>query len=225
MTSEVKVELVKDGEAYGTAYTTSVAEYLEALIERSTDEETVALAKATLNYGAYAQIYFAEHNENPELAKNLANASLSDSDKAAIDTVTTDNLTDYRISPDEEKKQGEGVQVTSASLILTSQTKMKLYFTASSAATVKVGDKALTKYASENDGEYYVLIDGVNPAGLDEEVTLTITDGDNASTVSLSVLSCADAILRATGMSGTLVDLAKAIYLYNVAADAYHSAA
>ena len=227
MTSEVKVELVKGGEAYGTAYTTSVSEYLEALLKTDgQSDEAVALAKATLNYGAYAQLYFAEHNENPELAKNLANAALTEADRNAIAAVTTDNLADYRISLDEEKEQGEGVQVTGASLILTSQTKMKLYFTASSAATVKVGDKALTKYASENDGEYYVLIDGVNPAGLDEEVTLTITDGDNASTVSLSVLSCVDAILYAgDAMPETLTNLAKAIYLYNVAADAYQSAA
>ena len=219
MTSEVKVELVKDGEAYGSAYTTSVAEYLEVLIERSTDEETVALAKATLNYGAYAQLYFAEHNENGAIAKNLANASLSDSDKADIDAVTADMLIENRIS-----QTGE-VQLTSATLVLTSQTKMKLYFNATSTAVVTVGDKELTKYATDNEGEYYVIIDGVNPAGLNDRVDLTITDGDKVGNVSLSVLSCVDAILYAgDAMPEALTNLAKAIYLYNVAADAYHLA-
>ena len=130
-------------------------------------------------------IFAAEGDE--AVATGAEEAVLTEADRNAIAAVTTDNLADYRISLDEEKEQGEGVQVTSTSLILTSQTKMKLYFTASSAATVKVGDKALTKYASENDGEYYVLIDGVNPAGLDEEVTLTITDGDKAYHYSLEI--------------------------------------
>ena len=220
MTSEVKVELVKDGEAYGTAYTTSVSEYLEALIETDgQSDEAVALAKATLNYGAYAQLYFAEHNENGAIAKNLANASLSDSDKAAIDAVTADMLIENRIS-----QTGE-VQLTSATLVLTSQTKMKLYFNATSSAVVAVGDKELTKYATENEGEYYVIIDGVNPAGLNDRVDLTITDGDKVGNVSLSVLSCVDAILYAgDAMPEALTNLAKAIYLYNVAADAYHLA-
>ena len=219
MTSEVKIELVKDGDTYGKSYTTSVAEYLEELIEESQSEEAVALAKATLNYGAYAQLYFAEHNENPELAKNLANASLSDSDKADIGAVTADMLIENRIS-----QTGE-VQLTSATLVLTSQTKMKLYFNATSSAVVAVGDKELTKYATENEGEYYVIIDGVNPAGLNDRVDLTITDGDKVGNVSLSVLSCVDAILYAgDAMPEALTNLAKAIYLYNVAADAYHLA-
>lgn len=221
MTSEVKVELVKDGEAYGTAYTTSVSEYLEALLKTDgQSDEAVVLAKATLNYGAYAQLYFAEHNENPELAKNLTNAALTEADRNAIAAVTTDNLADYRIS-----QTGE-VQLTSATLVLTSQTKMKLYFNATSSAVVTVGDKELTKYATENEGEYYVIIDGVNPAGLNDRVDLTITDGDKVGNVSLSVISCVDAILYAVdAMPEALTNLAKAIYLYNVAADAYQSAA
>ena len=236
MAKDVTVEIVGDNADYSTTYTTSVAEYLEELIEESQSEKVVALAKATLNYGAYAQLYFAEYKETPEIAENLANASLSDADKNAIDAVESGDLTGDRIS---QTITGAGIQVTGASLILTSQTKMKLYFTATDSATVQVVKKAddgtleplktLNKYESEEEGEYYVIIDGVNPAGLNDKVTLVISDGTNGSTVSFSVLSCVDAILFTEAnapdtMSDTLVDLAKAIYLYNDAADNYPQA-
>ena len=43
----------------GGTYTTSVKEYAEELIATSKNAKETKLAKALLNFGAYAQVYFA----------------------------------------------------------------------------------------------------------------------------------------------------------------------
>ncbi|MCR5168688.1 MAG: hypothetical protein K6C13_15960 [Oscillospiraceae bacterium] len=65
MTAEISAQMI-DGEKSGTEYKYSVREYAKEILDHPdryfTDEEKrrkgVALVKAMLNYGSYAQVYF-----------------------------------------------------------------------------------------------------------------------------------------------------------------------
>ncbi len=213
MTEEVTVEIVADGET-SVAYTTTLTDYLTELAETSESEIEKALVKATLNYGAYAQLYFAEKNDDAALAKVLANAGLAEADKD-VSAVTVADLADYKIAA----KISGNIEITGATLVLTSSTIMKFYFKASENAKVTVNGRVQNPIA---DGEeYYVTINKTNPAQLGANNTIVITDGENTATVDVSILSAVEAVLTYGTLGESFENLAKAIYLYCEAAEKY----
>lgn len=213
MTEKVSVEIVADGET-SVAYTTSVTDYLTELLKTSENETEKALVKATLNYGAYAQLYFAEKNGDASIAKVLANAGLSEIDKD-VSGITADALKDYKISTN---KHGE-IEITGATLVLTSSTIMKLYFKASESVKVTVNGKAQSPIA---DGEeYYVTINKANPAQLADVNAIVITDTNGTASVNVSILSAVEAVLANGQLGENFENLARAIYLYYEAAQKY----
>ena len=210
MAKDVVVSIV--GEE-ATTYTTSIKAYAEGLIDITDNAKEAALAKALLNYGAYAQTYFAEKNGDENLLKLLANDGLSASDKA-LAAIPEGALDAYAFVTEGAT---EDVALTSMALILSSKTYVKVYFTASEAATVTVNGQKLTKTA-EGD-EYYVIFTVANPADADRAANIVVTDGNTVASASISALTAV-----ANGVGNTtakLSNLLAAYYAFYECAEAY----
>jgi hypothetical protein len=75
----------------------------------------------------------------------------------------------------------------------------------------------------ERSGLHYVDIVGISAKDLDENVTVTISDGTNTAEVFFNPMSYCQGVLRDTSGAFTaeMKDLVRALYLYNEAANVY----
>lgn len=218
MTSEIKAQIV-DGEQKGTVYTYTVKEYADYILEHTdTYADVVPLVKAMLNYGAYSQKHF-EYKESV-----LANAELTENDKA-LSGITADSLSRYAtvLEADENVCTFE-----TAYLSLKSETsvtvKVKL---AEGAEDVKfyIDGKELSNADYTQSGDYYILqINNIKASALDNmyefKVTATVGDATKEATLSYGALSYCYSVLTGE-YDEKLKDAAKALYLFNKAAEEY----
>ncbi len=228
MTREISVAYAADGDTNAHPYETTINDYLDELLATPQEPSVRDLVKAMKNYGSYAQIYFAGMNGNPEdLADDLPNADLSDNDKNAIDSVGAEDLADYA-----PVITGNAVTVTDAKLVLTSHTEMKIYFKGSNnvKAYESVSEDAtatetpLPIYNSEIPGEYYVILTEPTPLTFDKERTVVFKDGENQTTVTLSVYSLLHLVITSTDSTvipDSFKDLARSLYLLGEATKEY----
>ncbi len=213
MSADVSIAVEIDGKL-GNAYTTNVRDYAMSLLETSTSEYEKELCRAMLNYGAYAQMYFAEKHGDTSVADELANALL-DEKYTDVSYVTESTLADYAFSTSGTEN---GAAFTSATLILDTDTTLKIFFAAPADAEVAVNGNEVTP--NVYGYEYFIEIGGLLPQHLDDAFTVAITaDGKTVST-EISVLTAVHALLI-SGESDSFKALGKAIYLYNLAAIMY----
>lgn len=215
MTDEMKVQMYAGDVAIGEEVTYSVKNYAETIIE---DEATygaaaVALAKAMLNYGGYAQVYFGYD------LSNLANESLTAAEKD-LSSVTISSLESYKKG--EQANEAIGF-VAGSNLSLKSATTLMLYFKLAdgvdvSSLTFKVND--VTVNAVESGAYYIVMIENIAAHDLDTEYTVTVSDGTNTLTATYSAMAYVYNILS-RDRAQELKDVVAALRLYNLAADAY----
>ena len=133
MADVVTAQIVTADGAIGETKSMSIADYCEALMAVSNDEQLIALLKAMLNFGAAAQEMFSYNVEN------LANAALSEADKVLADADASDFA--YSIVGSEE-----GIKVQSATLLLDSAITMRVFFRLT-------GDKTIDEYTFYVDGQ------------------------------------------------------------------------
>lgn len=82
--------------------------------------------------------------------------------------------------------------------------------------------KTLTLEHDEETGKYWVDIENIPAAYLDYMYTITVTDGSETYTIQTSVLSyLANKLIPNSSGNTNLINLAKAMYLYNQAADRF----
>jgi hypothetical protein len=191
-------------------YTYSVKTYADRILASSTSAKLHNLIYAMLNYGAASQIHFEYHTER------LANAGQEVPDYTQI------TIDGYPVNT----KQGTTLATyAGASLLLTSETTLRIFFTVDSS----IADQFTVTYKGEvlplgiRSGKYYADIHDIGAKDLDEYFTLTISDGTETAEVSYSPLSyCASIIENAKGIHDReLQDVAAAMYLYNQAANTY----
>lgn len=214
MTADVTYQVVGGDKKILGEVTTSVAEYAQNLInstDASITSEQKSFAKAMLNYGGYAQEYFGKNTDN------LANAVLSASDKS-LTSVTSSTLTTFKAS---QSGSISGIKYCGSCLILEGTTKINHYFKLADGQNI--GDYTFTingsSVATEKDGDFYVITtDGIGAANLDDSYTVVVTKGSNKYTLSYSALSYCESALRNSNKT-TLQNVAKALYLYNKAAE------
>ena len=132
MTDDITAQMMVGDQAIGRAVTTSLEKYCSYIIENSSDEKTINLMKAMLNYGAAAQKMM-----NYKL-DNLANKSLSDADKV---------LTKVDASAYKHTLTGSatGIKASEALLVLGSETTIRIGFTLT-------GNKTIDAFAFTVDG-------------------------------------------------------------------------
>jgi len=221
MTGEIKAQVIVDDTTKSTEYSYTVKEYADYIVDNSGkySAEAVTLAKAMLNYGAYSQIYF---NTNTD---ELANASLEDADKD-VSSVTADSLAGYNVTSAKNDTLGK---FTGASLVLESETTLKIYFSLTDGADIN--DLMFTIAGEDVSpvqlGERYMLVlENIGAHNLDTVYTFTVTDGTNTLPFECSTMAYCYNVLNRDGDIYTtdLKNLICALRLYNIASDAYMSA-
>ena len=192
MTSTISARLI-DGE--GTEHATkeyTVRDYAETILNDTTDaydELEKAAAKAMLNYGAMAQLYFG-YNTTDLANSNCAytEAELNAADVSGVAAIAASNgLESFK----------------GASLVLKSKLAIRLYFT-----------DAVTGAVSTANG-HYVEVSGIGAADLDATQTVTV-DG---ATYTFSALSMAKSVIEGESYSANFKNLMKALVLYSAAAE------
>ena len=200
-----------------------MADWAKAMLDNpKKPKETRQLAHAILNYGYYASEYFGEKNGNAEKYSFNYEKYGKYLDLSMVENVTVDHENDA-VGADEAKTN---TSYKGALVVLEGSTSIRLYFDSAKAApTVKdAAGKAYTVY--KNDIGYYVEVSGIGSGNLNRKYTFVITGEDgNNHTVKYSVLSWANAMItRGNGANNEYVktvNLAKALYQYWAAADAY----
>ena len=196
MTDTFTVTL-KDGETVIATYSNlSVKDYAEAL---KANEDWQDLMTAMLNYGAAAQKLFDYETE--KLAANLEGFAF---DMSAIGTPALEG--DKAIISD-----------LSASLVLESDTALKLYFknTTENELTVTVNNIE-AELTDANDGLLCLTISDVAADELDDEIVVSINNG--ALVITISACEWAKTVVNNQTSSEDMITLAKALAAYATAA-------
>ncbi len=166
------------------------------------------LVKAMLNYGANAQLYFENNTDN------LANDTeyMTDSDKALNEHLYLGDY-EFRLTGSEE-----GIEYFGSSLSLKSETAIKHYFTVQegidvSSLTVTVNGESAKLEANGN--KYMLNISNIPAQNLDKIFTVKV----GGITLSYGALSYGNVAMGTS--KETLKNLVRALYAYNLEAEAY----
>ncbi|MCQ2408209.1 MAG: InlB B-repeat-containing protein [Oscillospiraceae bacterium] len=191
-------------------FTYCVADYLKAIqsdTEGKYSEEIHRLTAALQDYGSCAQAYFDYHTDD----------RLPVSDE--ISGVKANMLEDYQLT--QTGSTNNQLTLKSASLVLESDTAIRLYFTANSISRWRVTADEQALPIQQKDSLYYVELSNISASDLSETFTFEFTDGSNTLTVEYSPLTYAAKVLRQYSHDTKFADMAKALYLYSMAADRY----
>ena len=198
MSDEIRCQLFYNGGSSNeVAY--SVKEYCNYILNNLDDADAKALAQAMLNYGAASQIHFGYNTDN------LSNSEIATPDYSGvvIDGYTIDG------------NQGTAdAKFYSASLLLTSETTLRFFFTGKITATYK--GQALE--VKQRSGLYYVDVVGISAKDLDEDVTIVI-GGDTS--VTFNPMAYCQGVQNSDAFDAEMKDLVAALFLYNQAANNY----
>ena len=193
-----------------TGYVYTVQDYIQKTLETSSDAKLKALVQAMSDFGSLAQLQFNYNTDNR--AEVLGD----------LDSVTAETVKKY------EKKvtagAATGVSFNGGSLVLESQTTIRLYFALDEGEigdyTFKVGTKTVTP--TETTNGWMVEIPNISAKDLDKTYTVKVTSSaGTVLTVKYSGLSYAYSVLTGEDNGENLVNLVKGMVLYNKAADAY----
>lgn len=172
MASDIIVQIFADEETQSAAYSYSVKEYAEYLLENKIEGYTDAMEKllqAMLNYGAYAQ----EHFEYNNVLDKLANAGLENSVKNQLQEEMNIVLdTPDTIFANSKMNVVQNVALgtfTRANLTLESDTILNVYFKLAVDVTI---DELTFKVKIGNDANEMVI----NPVKVGEEYLLRVAD-------------------------------------------------
>ena len=194
-----------------TGYVYSVQDYIQKTLENpESPEKLKALVQAMSDYGSLAQVQF-EYN-----LENLAEV------KGDLDSVTLDSVAKY--APKVTEGAATGVTFVGPSLVLKTETALRLYFELAEGEigdyTFKVGTKMKTP--TETADGWMIEIPNISAKDLDKVYTVKVTSGDGTVlTLKVSALSYVYNTLNSETSDAKLVNLVKGVYLYNQAANAY----
>ena len=208
----------RNGADYTDGYSYSVAAYLKQVQAQSESGALRELVDAMSDYGSFAQTFFQY---------DTASAAPVTS---AIASVTADNFAAYE--PQIAQTENAGISYVGSNLTLESETTLRHFFKLESGHSV-------SEYAFTVDGEsvtpvsrpegYCVEIPDIVAKNLGKSYAVTVsrTSGGDAVTITnYSALSYGYRALNSSSDEATeaLLNLVKALYLYNRKADAYFTA-
>ena len=202
MGDNIKAELYVDGKKVDEKAEYSVL----TNVNNIKNENNAALVEALLHYGAAAQKY-ANYKTTELVNAGLeapAYATIANSDRAVGDA----NIAGAKFS-------AAGVYHANANKIYA---KVTVTTADASALTVTVNGKA-AELAEYVDGTYIVYTDDIKVTGFDNVYTFVLSDGTNSQTLTYSVNAYCAA--KQNAENARTAELAKAMYAYGVAAEAY----
>lgn len=198
------------GETSSEVYDYTVKKYADIIGENAATNAEYAkmkpLAEAMLVYGAWAQKNF-DYN-----AGNLP---------VAVSEITKVTAADLNSFARTDKQGTESAPLVSVSLVLKTETSMRLYFDTTEELTATMNGESLK--VVKKGSQTYVEIPNISAKNLDDTFTITIHDGTEEATVSYSPMTyCYNVLNAAEGtFTNAMVNTAKALYLYNQAANVY----
>jgi hypothetical protein len=183
--------------------TYSVYKYCKAILADTTaDEKLVELAEATLDYAAAAQTYF-DYNTG-----NMANDGAYHNDVDAVDFADAGSFSDPN-----------GI-IKALNCNVLSDLQINLYSTYQISATsasiaATSGKDRFAVSTTDNNGYTQISITGIEPVNMNKVITVNTTLG--------TVKFTANSVMKMMAESGdaNAETLAKAMYLYGAAANAY----
>ena len=176
-------------------------------------EQLKKLAQALLNYGAMAQTVFVEYMEQVKAPADI----VSTVGKTNFNAVSADDIAGA--APNWEAVEAElGCKYYTSSVLYLQNNTLRLYFT----PNTYPGEMPHAGDFKGNQSSYYYYVEKANIAAAELDDRQSFTIGD--TTFTFSALDYAKAVVN-SGMGGNQKDLAKALYLYNKAANAYFDAA
>ena len=218
MAHTITATLYVDDEAVDTDEY-SVQQYAETVYanpsayDSEKPDELRAVAEALLHYGAMAQTVFAASLE--ETPDHLADVNMPAADfsgATAENIAAAINGEAFDVATVEDAL---GAKFYTSSLIYLSRNTLRLYFT----PTTYPGEIPNADAYDGSLSDYYYYVDAANipAAELDNQQTFSV----NGTEFTFSALDYAKAVVNSNHMSDTQKDLAKSLYLYNQAANAY----
>ena len=214
----------------GDSLTDTVEEYLYSVNDyidgAMADPEFLAanpnlavLLDAMRTYGAYSKKYFLE----PDLAAPSLDVEIPGAGGITYGGFAAGELT----GREDALPVGSvtGLTYYGSSLILEAETTLRHYFLLEGDPAdyvFSLGEQTLTSSLRNIEGTryYYVAIPNIAAKDLDTDYTLTVTKGGETCTLTYSAMDYCKKAVQDTAHPG-LADLAKAIFLYNYAANGY----
>ena len=206
MTDKI-VLTVNDGTGNILTDTYTVRDYAHYLIENNYTDETKALTKELLNYGAKAQLYFGHRTGD------LANATYPIETEAVMPETApavqvSDNLS--------------GVNFYGASMVFESKIAVRFYFLAEgSVEGFAFAVDGRTYEPQWKDGWHYIEVAGINPDQMDTLLNVSVTKGEEALSFSYSPMSYITRMYNKASSSELLKDMLKAANGYFEAAKVF----
>ncbi len=202
------------GASFPDGFSFSPMEYAVYMSTNGSTAEMRALAAALKDYGVAAELYF--HN------KDSSGHGLSSAVSTAVDT----QLSSHRISVDGTLPAG--LQQPQISVVFVSDNSLRIYFIGKDGKvpgnfSYQIDSHPATLCQRNNSGQidYYTTVTNVAAAELDVPHVFSVSDGTNTYQITTDVLGYAYAAVSSPTSSAGIKTLARALYLYNAAANAY----
>lgn len=208
MTDTVTGQVMNANGPVGKAYSGSIMSYGKYLLDNTSNTKLHALVKAMLNYGAACQLQFNYRTDD------LANAVIPEADKVLADA----DVSDYAFSCTGKES---GVASVSCTLRVDSETVIRIYFELAEGAnaddyTFKVDGRSV-KPTAYGGNYYYIQQPNVGAHNLNRMYTFSCGN----VTLTYGAMSYVEQVLNNSAAPETLVNVAKALYAYSQAAQAY----
>ena len=205
--TEKLVLTVNDGASDILTKEYSVQSYAHYLLENNYTDETKALVKEMLNYGAKAQLYYG--HKTGELANEgyvIETQATIPGQAPAMDV------------------QGAlpGVRFYGATLVLRSKIAVRFYFEVNANLAdygISVEGKAFT--GGKKDGLYYIEVANINPDQMDTMLNVSVTKDEQALSISYSPMTYITRMYNKDTSSASLKALLKAANGYFAAAKVF----
>ena len=222
LTEKVEISVIKSDGTKSNSFAFAPADYLNDLIKTDSDSASKNIAKALLDYGAYAQLYFNVDTSD------LANKELTDD---AVGALSTEEILKMTVDGNIASMSNDDLEYIGSSLVCRNGTDMKLYFINKNSLALdeilqkynidvineKTGRLGSNDFSAELDGRLFCIrIKSILPKLLSTDYTITFSNGDGNSYGAVSPYSYIRSAVQGDDIQ--LRNLCKALFLYGRAA-------